>query len=313
MRTYPDMSFDDMEDCTNKTVLVSAIDIQAYEAITRPALALQHQGCAELVPLYGRQSLGRPTCFSAPDIPVNMPFVSRKHGLFQTDGMRVTYTALSGTNGTHYRGRRLSASERIELKDGDSLQIYADREKKNDTDVVIECAFSRDSQKSWNEIIKNQYDALTGLMSRKQFAHWFENHGVLEVGKTACFFVLDVDRFKTINDTYGHQNGDLALITLAKTLESVLGAHGKTGRWGGDEFVGIVFENREETAALMNAVRDKLSTIRVKELFSVGISVGLVEMHARESVDLTALFSHADAALYKAKREGRNRSVFAQR
>lgn len=251
-----------------------------------------------------------PELEAIPDIPVNVPFVSRKHGLFQTNGMKVTYTAVSSTNGTRYRGRRLYESECVELLDGDILEILADRETGNYSDVIIECAFSPESQRSWNEIVKNQYDALTGLMNRRLFSQWFENHGVYEDGRKACFFVLDVDLFKQINDTYGHQNGDLALVTLAKTLESVIGPCGKVARWGGDEFVGLVFVDRERSVSLIKAITNKLSDNRINNLFTVGVSVGLAELYKRDVFDLSKIFSRADNALYAAKREGRNRIVF---
>lgn len=296
--------------CTGKTLIVSNYDVPVVETVTRPLLVLQYQGCVETVILFGNQIIGRPTSFAIPDIPVNMPFVSRKHGLFHSDGLNVTYTALPSTNGTYYRGKRLGESECVELKSGDSLHIIAERGSAC-TDVIMECAFSAESQKTWTEIVKNQYDALTKLMNRKLFSQWSRDHGIMEEGMDACLFILDLDHFKQINDTYGHLNGDRALVTLSRTLEAVLGPYGKAGRWGGDEFVGIIFADLERSLELMKTVQDRLRCSRVNDLFSISVSVGLVEYHAQDGFDLPKLLSQADMALYRAKKSGRNQIASA--
>lgn len=293
----------------DRTQPITSFNADMFDAASQPFLAIQHQGCLEIVALHGKQLLGRPTKESIPDIPLNAPFVSRKHGLFMTDGLHVRYRALSGTNGTYYCGKLLKSMDQVQLKDGDSLQIYAGRRAGGFNDIKIELASSRQRQCAWTDIEKAQHDPLTGLMTRKLFTHWFKNN-VLKTGSDACVFILDVDYFKQINDTYGHQYGDLALVTLANELNAVLGKIGKVGRWGGDEFVGLIHASRPRTAALLDSVRSRLSMTKIDGRFSITISAGATAVPMSENVSLEQLLSVADKALYDAKLRGRNQVAF---
>jgi len=300
--------FDDA-DGGSKTIYVPTEKISAFRQTASPAVVVQQEGCIELFSLSGVQLMGRSTPGSKPDIALSAPFVSRKHGRFVTEPGSVRYTALKSTNGTWFQGRRLADMETIELKDGDILQIYAGTGIH--TDVTIECVFSPDSQKSWSGVIKGQNDALTGLMSRKMFSNWFANNRRLISSEDAYVFLLDVDHFKQINDTFGHPSGDRALITLARTLETALRPYGRAARWGGDEFVGFLQADRAAVVRCFEQIRDTLGRTKIDKGLTVSISAGLTPLAAHKEESLEQLLARADKALYEAKQKGRKQIVFS--
>ena len=138
-------------------------------------------------------------------------------------------------------------------------------------------------------------DPLTGLRHHGPFG---ERIAAATPGRTALL-AIDVDGFKVINDTYGHQAGDRVLVSLARALETALRHGDELYRIGGDEFVAVVDVVRPEEALgiaerLANAARATGRTI----------SVGVALQNAGESPDLT--LRRADAALYDVKRDGRD-------
>jgi two-component system, cell cycle response regulator len=148
--------------------------------------------------------------------------------------------------------------------------------------------------------------ALSGVLSREVSRERRHHHG-LAVG------VCDIDHFKRVNDTHGHQVGDEVLCGLVRLLESNLRGHDVLGRFGGDEFV-VVTENAMEGDAsnlyerARAAVADNPIPTRAGNL-SVTISFGVKIWTEDETED--ELLGAADAALYRAKSAGRNRVCLA--
>jgi diguanylate cyclase (GGDEF)-like protein len=125
--------------------------------------------------------------------------------------------------------------------------------------------------------------------------------------------MLDIDHFKSVNDTYGHPTGDRVLKNLARILQQRLRQTDVIGRYGGEEFaVILVGADGENAIRLMNEIRERFGQLRQqsddKEFF-VTLSCGTAESHHYNSI--TDLGSAADKALYQAKRTGRNRVVLA--
>lgn len=160
-----------------------------------------------------------------------------------------------------------------------------------------------------------QHDALTGLANRKLLRE--EAERILaaarrQAHKIAILF-LDLDRFKPINDSHGHEVGDKLLKTVARRIQRTLRAEDAIGRIGGDEFVALLVGIRDaEDAAHVaaNLVQTVGRPYRVNGLsLDVGVSIGISLFPAHgESVDV--LFKRADAAMYAAKRGGRARFAF---
>jgi diguanylate cyclase (GGDEF)-like protein len=122
---------------------------------------------------------------------------------------------------------------------------------------------------------------------------------------------LDLDRLKTINDTYGHCRGDLALRKVADAIRAELRAIDIGGRWGGDEFA-IVAPNTSERSALALGERVRSLAAQLASEWHGTASLGVATMNPasdRESLDVDALIQAVDVALYEAKHQGGNRVV----
>ncbi|MEV4758925.1 sensor domain-containing diguanylate cyclase [Micromonospora sp. NPDC049559] len=138
-------------------------------------------------------------------------------------------------------------------------------------------------------------DPLTGLGHHGTFG---ARIAAATPGRTALL-AIDVDGFKTVNDTYGHQAGDQILVGLARALESALRQGDELYRIGGDEFVAVVEVSRPEEAV---GIAERLAEAARRT--GRTISVGVALQHAGEAPELT--LRRADSALYEVKREGRD-------
>jgi diguanylate cyclase (GGDEF)-like protein len=156
-------------------------------------------------------------------------------------------------------------------------------------------------------------DALTGLHNRRylQQAIDFELARAKRVERPFCLLMLDIDHFKRVNDSYGHQVGDRVLETVADLMVSNLRNTDLRARWGGEEFVALLLDSDLE-AGLHTA--EKIRAVIANSEFHAGllqpvrvtISIG-VACFPKDGCEERELFAYADAALYRAKNAGRNR------
>ncbi len=157
------------------------------------------------------------------------------------------------------------------------------------------------------------HDSLTGLINRRQFEHHLENTlKLIEAENTqqhvVCF--MDLDNFKIINDTAGHEAGDEFLKQLSLLLQSLLRRSDILARLGGDEF-GILLEdcNIENALSISEKIRKEIKSFRfiwANNSFEVGASIGLAKLD-HTTASLTEIMRNADTACYISKEEGRNR------
>lgn len=158
-------------------------------------------------------------------------------------------------------------------------------------------------------------DALTGALNRGAWAARAKQLTAIarRYRRPLALLVLDADRFKNINDTYGHPAGDAVLRALADALEQSVRAADAVGRLGGEEF-GIVMPETDLAAAcdLGTRLLDRVRTCRVPDgdhLLSFTVSIGATIFDAERDEDLDAAYRRADRALYGAKQGGRDRLV----
>ena len=145
-------------------------------------------------------------------------------------------------------------------------------------------------------------DALTGLANRRAFL------AAVAAEKPAVLAILDIDRFKSINDTFGHETGDRVLRDVAGTLRNSLRSADLVARWGGEEFVVLLRRScAAEAIEAMNRARKAVEAKPILEGHAVTFSAGVVQMSGDFDRDLAL----ADRTLYDAKEAGRNRVVFA--
>ncbi len=157
-------------------------------------------------------------------------------------------------------------------------------------------------------------DQLTGLYNRRglmghvgQWTSWSARYG-----RPMAVALIDVDRFKDINDTYGHGVGDAALQAVSRALEAAVRSSDLVGRFGGDEFLVLAPETaRDDLAALMERVLDHVRSAQIRaadEWVSVSVSVGGAWLPGGVDVTVEHLVVLADRSLYAAKESGRNRA-----
>jgi len=158
-------------------------------------------------------------------------------------------------------------------------------------------------------------DALTGLPNRMQLRSRF-NESVVRIKQTSevlALHYLDLDRFKTVNDTFGHPTGDALLQAVGGRLARTLKAGDTAARLGGDEFVVVQpgIRHMDEARLLAQRIIRVLGEPYILDgrAIQVGVSVGIA-LSPRDGFDLEQLISHADSALYQAKREARGSVVF---
>ncbi|MGG1517931.1 diguanylate cyclase [Paenibacillus oryzisoli] len=150
-------------------------------------------------------------------------------------------------------------------------------------------------------------DHLTGLMNRGGLDEWLSTHGNDKFGY--ALLIIDIDHFKNVNDTFGHQTGDETLIHLAHILMSVCRKTDLVCRIGGEEFVALLPGERLEGASLVaEQLRSKVENTISPTGQPITVSIGMAccPMHGE---DFETLFQRADEALYEAKGTGRNRAI----
>lgn len=159
------------------------------------------------------------------------------------------------------------------------------------------------------------HDVLTGLPNRLMFNQLL-NHAIKasqRYGRQLAVFFIDLDRFKIINDTLGHDAGDLLLQEIAARLRQALRAVDVVARLGGDEFV-ILIEEVDDLSKVATVARNVLSAV-IKPMVIIGqecrvtTSVG-VSIYPKDGMDEQSLMKNADIAMYFAKEEGKNNYQF---
>ncbi len=152
-------------------------------------------------------------------------------------------------------------------------------------------------------------DALTGIGSRKLLDDKLQDEYVRakRYKHPLSIVIIDLDNFKTINDTFGHANGDEALKKLAECMKKEKRNPDIIGRYGGDEFVILMPEtNSENACAFMERLRVKVQMLNFVKNLEITISCGIAESSPDSEDSSSELMRKADVALYEAKSAGRN-------
>lgn len=281
----------------------------------RPVLAVYEQGDLVLWHVLGKEEtvIGREEGI---DLTLPDDTVSRRHARIIYENInapsakpRCTVEDLGSRNGTFLNGRRLTAltplnnSDRIFL--GASCLVYSVR-----TELEI--------RSDMRLISMATTDALTGLMNRGWMATQYEREfeRATRYKRPLSLLMLDLDDFKKVNDSHGHQAGDEVLRRVGSILSSQSRIHDLPGRYGGEEFsvllpetpiqgAGIIAE-RLRVAVANQVVEHESARIRIT------VSIGVATLRPGEDTTFPDLVARADQALYEAKRRGKNRVVTAE-
>lgn len=153
------------------------------------------------------------------------------------------------------------------------------------------------------------YDPLLQIYNREFCSKIISEQSKFNTNPPFAVAMVDIDHFKNVNDTYGHQAGDTVLYSVAQAVSSSIGSEGVVCRYGGEE-LSVFFPQKStgEAVELMEKVRmdiEKIVTVSGKKKISVTVSVG-VSMRENGSQTVMDVISAADKALYRAKNGGRN-------
>lgn len=230
--------------------------------------------------------------------------ISRRHARLVLDGMRIDVEDLGSSNGTFVNGERIT---RMTLEDGDKIRV-------GDTTIL---KFSFHDQLD-EDFQRHMYDAalrdgLTKVYNKRYFLEALtkEIRFARRHNATLCLCMIDIDHFKSINDTHGHIAGDDVLVQLAELAQRIVRTEDIFARYGGEEFAIIARGiSLEQAGAMAERLRAGVAT----HMFLVGdgvqldVTVSLGVASLDDSMDEPSdLVEVADSALYAAKHAGRNR------
>lgn len=157
-------------------------------------------------------------------------------------------------------------------------------------------------------------DELTGLMNRRKIMRRLEEEfsRSSRVGEPLSLIIFDIDHFKRINDSCGHQFGDMILTRVSELMQATVRDYDLVGRIGGEEFLVVTpSTSLEDALAIAERIRERIASERIgneSRMVHVTISGGISTMNQREE-SLEAMIRRADDALYRAKNGGRNRVI----
>jgi len=155
------------------------------------------------------------------------------------------------------------------------------------------------------------HDALTGLYNRYGFNEQMDRLFSERAEDGASLLIVDIDHFKRINDSFGHEAGDGVLRTVAERLARCVGERGAVCRWGGEEFAVLLGGWREAPGlgdAICSAMREPMALSDGTPV-SVTVSVGAFSAQTAAGIPIAEFVNRTDRCLYRAKAEGRDRTV----
>ena len=182
--------------------------------------------------------------------------------------------------------------------------------------MEAELAITKAELEKYSKKLKMQAttDTLTGLANRRKITELLkEEIQKLEGDNNNNFniIMLDIDFFKKVNDNYGHPMGDEVIKKVSNHMQDKVGSEGVVGRFGGEEFLTILYNNDiQEAALLANQIRSDIESKKIEfegKQISVTVSMGIA--CSSETVVYQELLNKADERLYKAKENGRNQVI----
>jgi two-component system, cell cycle response regulator len=235
--------------------------------------------------------------------------ISREHAQVVVEGNKIYLQDLGSTNGTFCNGMKV---DRRELADGDKILVGST--------TILKFTY----HDNLDEIFQKQMyesalrDGLTKAFNKKYFTDRLESELTFSLrhGSPLVLVMFDIDHFKKVNDTHGHQAGDLVLSEISTLLTAALRAEDVFARYGGEEFAVIC---RGTDVAQAQIVGERMRKAVEKHRFvhegtqiPITISVGIAALPDPAVKDATDLVARADKALYQSKHGGRNRVTIHQ-
>jgi diguanylate cyclase (GGDEF)-like protein len=231
--------------------------------------------------------------------------ISREHAQLVVQKDRIVLQDLGSTNGTYCNGLKVEGSK--ELVDGDKILVGST--------TILKFTY----HDNLDEIFQKQMyesalrDGLTKAFNKKYFTDRLESEFTFATRHVAplTLVLFDIDHFKKVNDTHGHQAGDLVLSEISTLLTGALRAEDVFARYGGEEFA-VICRGSDVAQGQIVAERMRRAVEMHKFVFEgtpipITISVGVSGLPNPACKDAAELVNLADQALYKSKHAGRNR------
>ena len=230
--------------------------------------------------------------------------ISREHAQIVIEGNQIILQDLGSTNGTFCNGLKV---DRRELVDGDKILVGSTTILKFTYHDNLDEMFQRQMYESALR------DGLTKAFNKKYFTDRLESEFTFATRHVSplALVLFDIDHFKKVNDTHGHQAGDHVLFEISSLLSSALRAEDVFARYGGEEFA-VICRGSDESQAQVVGERMRKAVeghrfVYEGTLIPVTISVGIAVLPNAAVKDANDIVGFADQALYKSKNAGRNR------
>lgn len=235
------------------------------------------------------------------DIVIDSDSVSRRHARFTMESGRRLVTDLQSTNGTYVNNDPILSHF---LDNGDQVKIG---------DTIYKYLVGSDVESAYHEEIYQMTikDGLTEIYNKRYFLETLDREmaRAQRYERELSMILFDIDRFKNVNDTFGHLAGDYVLQVLAGLVTSRARREEVFARYGGEEFVILMPETTKKGAMeLAERLRERVESYSFLfdgEEIPITISVGVATM-GKEVIATTDFIKRADVAMYKAKTDGRN-------
>ncbi len=239
------------------------------------------------------------------DVVLVDPGISRKHAKIVLKKEGHLLQDLNSTNGTYINGRQV---DKHLLEDGDKITFGG---------VVLKYCYQDEIDENYHKKLRSLAvkDGLTKIYNKRYFEDVArrEFSYAARHGNVFCIVLLDIDHFKKINDTYGHQAGDYVLRNLARILEAEVREYDTFARWGGEEFIFLLRNvNLENAVVFAERIRRRIAStpfvfegVPIKVTISLGVAA--YRPDDEEVTDIDYVIKEADKYLYVAKDKGRNR------
>ncbi len=293
------------KDDEEHTAVVQLSELRGGQRLRDRHLLVRLQGAelGRVVRLECKTSIGRSQDST---IWIRDDGVSRRHAVIRPCGDHFLLEDLNSANGTFVHG---NAVGKHILRDGDLIQL-------GPTAVFRYSITDADQE----DLLRQLYaasvtDSLTGAHNREHFdTHLFSELSYARRHKTELSIVLfDLDHFKRVNDTYGHQAGDTVLVQLVNHIRRELRNEDMFARYGGEEFAAILRGiDKAGAASMAERIRLRVASIGIAhpphEIHAT-VSAGCASIFELAEPSVTGLVALADRRLYLAKRQGRNRVV----
>lgn len=205
-----------------------------------------------------------------------------------------------------------SGDKKVLMLDGNfELKAYSITVKKliGNSDYLITLTDISELQEQFKKIENKAYlDNLTGVYNRNKFDELLEKElkRLQRYNESLSIAVIDIDKFKSFNDTYGHLIGDEVLVTMAHTVNKNIRSTDVFARWGGEEFVILFIDTAIDKAKIVaEHLKDKIEENEHQIAGKITASFGVTQY--KESDTIKEMFERCDEALYNAKAAGRNR------